>query len=643
MKKQIILLFLISGFISMISQTKVPQLVSFSAVVRNANNTPLANTSVSLRLTFRKLGQTGPVVYCALHQQTTNANGYITLQLNRQVLGTTCNGAPFTTFDNIPWEEGGFWMDVEYQTTPTTPFVSLGQLELASTFYSFVSRYAENVKNVSLGSAKNNDVLTFDSTTGSWSGKTISSMAGTPGPAGATGATGPQGPAGATGPQGLQGLQGPAGLNGTNGVSVTNANVVNDSLKLTMSNSVIINAGYVKGPKGDTGVKGISITNTQIVNDSLNVTLSNGDIYNVGKVKGNGFSNGSQVNQIKFWNGNSWVDLNPGMNGQVLGICNDSLTWITINGLCSGTINSLNCNNVINSGSLTENNSANNVTFIIPYTGGNGGTYNSQNISSTGVLGLTANLSAGSFQNGNGNLTFNISGTPLSSGVANFNINIGGKNCTVSRTVLSQNSNSFYAYIFPEPLDSASLVNLSQYMYNNGAVSFLGFGASGTPGGVNYSQDLALYSMYPGWNGNMGNFITNVSQLSGKIRQISNSGSDTFGCPQIQYTFGSIPIYTNLVNSLVQYNYTIWVPLNGVGGTMNNMTVNIGFGTQCTSSIANNLIPDSGLASQNITVPSGAAIPPGNYRVLWLSHPGTLPSAGSSLNSTLWFKGISKY
>jgi hypothetical protein len=230
MKKQIILLFLLSGFISMFSQTKVPQLVSFSAVVRNANNTPLANTSVSLRLTFRKLGQTGPIVYCALHQQTTNANGYISLQLNRQVLGTTCNGAPFTAFENIPWEEGGFWMDVEYQTTPTTPFVSLGQLELASTFYSFVAKYAENVKNVSLGSAKNNDVLSFDSTTSTWKGKSISGMAGTPGPAGATGATGPQGPIGATGPQGTQGLQGPAGLNGANGVSVVNANVINDSL-----------------------------------------------------------------------------------------------------------------------------------------------------------------------------------------------------------------------------------------------------------------------------------------------------------------------------------------------------------------------------------------------------------------------------
>jgi hypothetical protein len=196
------------------AQTKVPQLVSFSAVVRNANNTPLANTPVSLRLTFRKLGQTGPIVYCALHQQTTNANGYITLQLNRQVLGTACNGAPATAFENIPWEEGGFWMDVEYQTTPTTPFVSLGQLELASTFYSFVSKYAENVKGLSLGAANNNDVLAYESASSSWKAKPISST------------VGPQGPAGAQGPQGI------AGPAGNNGVSITNTQIQNDTYNI---------------------------------------------------------------------------------------------------------------------------------------------------------------------------------------------------------------------------------------------------------------------------------------------------------------------------------------------------------------------------------------------------------------------------
>jgi hypothetical protein len=273
---KIVAIILLGITLQVCSQTKVPQLVSFSAVVRNANNTPLANTPVSLRLTFRKLGQTGPVVYCALHQQTTNANGFISIQLNRQVLGTACNGAPATAFENIPWEEGGFWMDVEYQTTPTTPFVSLGQLELASTFYSFVSKYAENVKGLSLGTANNDDVLTYETASSSWKAKSISST------------VGPQGPAGAQGPQGI------AGPAGNNGVSITNTQILNDSLKITLSNNTTINAGYVKGAKGDTGVQG-----PQGV-----------------------LPNGTTSGNTAFWNGTQWVVNNSNIhnNGASIGI-----------------------------------------------------------------------------------------------------------------------------------------------------------------------------------------------------------------------------------------------------------------------------------------------------------------------------------
>jgi len=137
---------------SIAQTTNIPQLVNFSAIVRDSSNQPLINTPISVRLTFRLGGISGPLVYCALHQTSTNANGFMSLQLNRNVLGTGCNGAPSTAFENIPWDNGGFWMEVEYQVSPLSPFVSLGQLELASSFYSFASETAENVKNVSVSS-----------------------------------------------------------------------------------------------------------------------------------------------------------------------------------------------------------------------------------------------------------------------------------------------------------------------------------------------------------------------------------------------------------------------------------------------------------------------------------------------------------
>ena len=81
--------FLFASFFVVLSysQTNIPQLVSFSAVVRDVNNQPLVNTPVSIRLTFKEGGQTGPLVYCALHQNTTNQNGFISIQLNRDRLG----------------------------------------------------------------------------------------------------------------------------------------------------------------------------------------------------------------------------------------------------------------------------------------------------------------------------------------------------------------------------------------------------------------------------------------------------------------------------------------------------------------------------------------------------------------------------
>jgi uncharacterized protein (TIGR02145 family) len=209
--KSFYLLLLLSILSSaVLAQSNIPQVVSFSAVVRDANNQPLANTPVSIRLTFKKGGATGPLVYCALHQDVSNANGFISLQLNRNVLGTGCNGAPSTTFENIPWKEGGFWMEVEYQTVPNTPFTSLGQLELASSFYAFAAGSAEEIKGVNLQGAQNGYVLAYNQSTGKWEPTPA-----TAGPQGPVGPIGPQGPAGQNGAAGATGPAGPGFANGT--------------------------------------------------------------------------------------------------------------------------------------------------------------------------------------------------------------------------------------------------------------------------------------------------------------------------------------------------------------------------------------------------------------------------------------------
>jgi hypothetical protein len=183
-----------------------------------------------------------------------------------------------------------------------------------------------------------------------------------------------------------------------------------------------------EGPKGDAGPKGESGPKGE--NGPEGPQGPKGD-------KGDGFQNGTAVNQIMYWNGTSWDLLNPGSNGQVLTICNGTLGWITVPGICStnGTVSALNCGNAIHNGTLTQGMAASGVSSIVPYTGGNGGTYNGQTVPSTGVTGLTATLVGGTFANGSGTLTYTITGTPAGSGTASFALNIGGQSCVLTRTV----------------------------------------------------------------------------------------------------------------------------------------------------------------------------------------------------------------
>lgn len=209
---------------------------------------------------------------------------------------------------------------------------------------------------------------------------------------------------------------------------------------------------------------------------------------------------------------------------------------------------------------------------------------------------------------------------------------------TATPTVTPTNI-AYQAYLFAEPQDSNSSISIGQYMYDNGAINFFGFGNSGVPSTSNYENDLIIYSQYSGFiSGSMGNFITPVSSLTSYIRQQSGAGVDSFGCSQNQYTFGSIEVSTSEVNPNVEYFYSIWIPLNGVGNTMTNMTVDISLGNPCDALIVNSSIPSPSLSTINVNVPAGAAIPSGIYRVLWMPTNGLQPP-GLPMTNNLYFKG----
>lgn len=200
-----------------------------------------------------------------------------------------------------------------------------------------------------------------------------------------------------------------------------------------------------------------------------------------------------------------------------------------------------------------------------------------------------------------------------------------------------------YAYVFPEPQDSNSLTSLANYMYDAGSTNFLGYGNGGVPNTNDYSNNLDIYAHYSGFTGtNTSNFITDVSTLNGLIRQYPNNSYDTYGCGQAQYTFGTIEIKPTQVNPSIKYFYSIWIPLSGVGYSMNNMTLDVGVGEACLSNIIVNGIPDATRSAIDVTVTSGAAIPAGTYRVLWMPPQLLLPPSIPT-NSSIFIKGNLKY
>jgi uncharacterized protein (TIGR02145 family) len=148
------------------------------------------------------------------------------------------------------------------------------------------------------------------------------------------------------------------------------------------------------------------------------------------------------VNAGTFANGNGTLEYTitgtPSTTGNAsfaLSIGERTCTLTRVVNQFMGSISALNCNFTTSSGILVAGVAASGVSSSIPYTGGNGGSFIGQTVSSTGATGLTATLASGTFANGSGSLTYTITGTPSGSGTASFALSIGGRNCTLSRTI----------------------------------------------------------------------------------------------------------------------------------------------------------------------------------------------------------------
>ena len=164
-------------------QAQAPQKMSYQAVIRNASNALLTNTSIGTKISILQGSATGTPSYVETQTVLTNANGLATFQIGA---GMTVSG----TIAGINWGNGPYFIKTETDPLGGTNYTINGTTELLSVPYAL---YSEN------------------GPVGATGPQGPQGLIGLTGPAGPTGATGAAGPTGATGPQGLTGATGPAG------------------------------------------------------------------------------------------------------------------------------------------------------------------------------------------------------------------------------------------------------------------------------------------------------------------------------------------------------------------------------------------------------------------------------------------------
>lgn len=167
--KRIAILFLFVLAVATLSAQNVPQTVNFSAMLRDSVGNILPDASVSLYLILREGGANGVTVYTTQTTTTTNANGYVSVMLNR---GLSSNGMPFT---QIPWENGDFWIQVDYKTDDMSNYRTQGCYELTSNFYAFVAGKANRLEGIDFDveNPENGDALVYNSETGRFESRAL--------------------------------------------------------------------------------------------------------------------------------------------------------------------------------------------------------------------------------------------------------------------------------------------------------------------------------------------------------------------------------------------------------------------------------------------------------------------------------------
>ena len=143
--------FLILLFLSLNIYAQSPEKMSYQAIVRDANNTLVANKTIGMQISILQSNTTGTVVYAETHTIDTNLNGLVSLEIGR--------GSTSDNFSTIDWSAGPYFIKTETDPTGGSSYTITGTSQLMSVPFALYANTSGSSQTNATNIAKNKTAI----------------------------------------------------------------------------------------------------------------------------------------------------------------------------------------------------------------------------------------------------------------------------------------------------------------------------------------------------------------------------------------------------------------------------------------------------------------------------------------------------